>query len=83
MLSGAKVSSGTADDIRDAGVQFMEDLAYSGVGGLSAHVRPVVTGVPYEQYGVVKAVRVGNIVDTQRRRRNRLSEVYVSGAPTY
>lgn len=83
MLSGAKISSGAADDIRDAGVQFLEDLAYSGVGGLSAHVRPIVTGVPYESYGVILAARVGNVVDTQRRRRNRLAETYVSGSPTY
>jgi hypothetical protein len=83
LLSGGKVGSTPQSDILDAGVQFMEDLAYTGTGGLSAHVRPVVTGVPFQTYGVVKAVRVGNIVDTQRRRRNRLTEVYSSAAPTY
>jgi hypothetical protein len=42
-----------------------------------------VTGAPYEDYGIVNQVRVGSVVDTQRRRRNRLTETYSSTNVTY
>jgi hypothetical protein len=61
----------------------MEALAFTGAGPGGAHVRPIVTGKPWDKYGVVTTVRVGSIVDTQRRRRNRLTEVYTSGNPSY
>ena len=46
-------------------------------------VRPIVTGSPWTQYGVINQVRVGNRMDTQRRRRDQLEEAYVSGTPDY
>lgn len=43
-------------------------------------VRAVVTGNPWKHYGVIDQVRVGNVADTQRRRRRQLDEVYTSGS---
>jgi hypothetical protein len=82
-LSGAHVSSGAQSDIADAAKAFCEALAYSAGSTLGAHVRPIVTGAPFTQYGVITQVRVGSIMDTQRRRRNRLVETYVSENPSY
>lgn len=79
LLSGAKIATTPQGDIRDAAVQFMEDLAY----GTGPRIRPIVTGGNFTQYAVVNRVRIGNVMDTQRRRRNAISEVYVDGSPTY
>jgi hypothetical protein len=78
-LSGAKIGTTPQGDIRDAAVAFMEDLAYSA----GPFVRPIVTGGDFTKYAVVNRVAVGNVMDTQRRRRNAISEVYVDGTPTY
>src|SRR5664279_1788946 len=83
LLSGAHIGSTPQNAILAAGKTLLEDLAFTGSGALGAHVRPVVTGSPYVNYGVISTVRVGNIVDTQRRRRNRLTETYVSDNPSY
>jgi hypothetical protein len=76
-LSQAHVSSGAQSDIATAGAQFINALSYAGTGGTSAHVAPIVTGSPFENYGRIIQVGVGSIMDTQRRRRNRLTETYV------
>lgn len=81
VLSGAKVSSTAQGDIKDAMVQFLEDLAWNNISGTL--VRPIVTGGNYTSYAVVNGVRIGNVMDTQRRRRNAIAEVYVSGTPSY
>jgi hypothetical protein len=46
-------------------------------------VLPIVTGDPWTQYGEVTEVRVGNVIDTQRRRRRQEPETYISGTPSY
>lgn len=46
-------------------------------------VRPIVTGAPYTKYGVINQVRIGDVADTQRRRRRSLVETYSSATPTY
>jgi hypothetical protein len=46
-------------------------------------VLPIVTGSPWTQYGLVQTVRVGNVIDTQRRRRRQEPETYVSAATSY
>jgi hypothetical protein len=79
-LSGGHVSSGTQSDITAAAVAFLQALAYTSA---SWNVIPIVTGAPYEDYGIVNQVRVGSVVDTQRRRRNRLTETYSSTNVTY
>lgn len=82
-LSQAKVAAGTQTDIVAAGVTLLEALAFTGTGSLAAHVRPIVTGKPFTRYGTITQVRVGSIMDTQRRRRNRLTEVYESAMVSY
>jgi hypothetical protein len=79
-LSGGHVSTGAADDITAAAVTFLEALAYTSA---SWNVIPIVTGAPYVGYGIINQVRVGSVMDTQRRRRNRLTEVYTSTNVTY
>lgn len=56
----------------------------------SGLVRPVVTGptakpgIPaYTQYGTITQVRVGRVIDTQRRRRNKETEGYIIDTPSY
>lgn len=63
----------------------IEGMAYHGVGTGAPSVESVVTGpsssgglAPYTHYSVINACRVGKVVDTQRRRRNKLPELYVS-----
>lgn len=82
-LSGGHVATTPQSDITAAAVALLEGLAYTGSGIGSVNVRPIVTGKPFEQYGVITQASVGSIVDTQRRRRNRLTEVYVTGTPSY
>lgn len=46
-------------------------------------VLPIVTGSPWTDYGLVKTVKVGNVIDTQRSRRRSEPETYVSGSTSY
>lgn len=52
----------------------LERLNY--LGPTSPMVIPIVTGVPYQTGARVTRVRVGDYPDTQRRRRNRITEGY-------
>jgi len=62
-------------------VTFLAAGSIIGTIPLSDHwVKPIVTGPTRTDYGVVSSVRVGTIVDTQRRRRNQLTEVYETAA---
>ena len=81
-------STGRADSGRVAEVvadaqAFLEGLSYSGSGLITAHVRPIVTGDPWTKYGMITSGKVGNVFDSQRRRRNRLDEVYSGFTPSY
>jgi len=52
--------------------------------GLGNHwALPIVTGKPYANYAVITGIKVGNVVDTQRRRRRQLVESYVTGTTSY
>lgn len=66
-----------------AQVALLEGLSYTGVGGSAAHVRPAVIGAPWTNYGMITQVRVGNRMDTQRRRRDQVVETYSSATPSY
>jgi len=81
--SHAQLDSGVVTALVAAHVSLLEALSLDPVGPTAAHVRPVVTGSPFVQYGTINQVRVGNIPDTQRRRRRSLPETYVSGTPSY
>jgi hypothetical protein len=84
------LSSGWAGTLLNGSKNMLEGLALN--TGLSQPwvVRPVVTGPTvkvghpaYTVYGVINEVKVGQVVDTQRRRRNKLDEAYQTANPSY
>lgn len=75
------VSSSQLSNMRDNLVAFCEALKLGSGGG--PYIRPIVTGHPWTTAGLVSSVRVGNVVDTQRRRRRSLVETVVTGTPSY
>jgi len=83
VVNAGKVDGAKAGLVRDAQIALLEGCAFDGVGVSAPRIRPVVAGVPYVNYGVITQVSVGNIMDTQRRRRNRLSETVTTGSVTY
>lgn len=78
-----KVQNSFTAAMAAAQVTLLEGLAFTGSGPDIWHVRPVVTGKPFTDYGVIFDVACGNIVDTQRRRRNRLTEIYAEAPVSY
>jgi len=54
-----------------------------GDGGAPPVIRPVVIGSPYTTYYVITSIRMGNLPDTQRRRRRQIEEVYTQAAISY
>lgn len=66
---------------RQAGL--LEAVIYAGSGLDPYNIRPCVTGKPYVNYGVIDTVLVGQVVDTQQRRRVNIDEAYVSQAVSY
>jgi hypothetical protein len=82
-LSSARLDATSQGEIRDAGVTLLESLSYTQDAPTELQIRPIVTGLPYTEYGIITQVAVGNVIDTQRRRRNRLVESYEVGSPTY
>lgn len=74
---GGLISSTVQSGIASTTATLVADLAYSGVGA-DSYADMVVTGSPWVRYSRVEAVRVGQVMDTQRRRRNQLTETYVS-----
>lgn len=82
-VSNGLVTDSNRDDILDAQVALLEGLAYSAPLPTGWHLRPCITGKPYTQYSVISQVRVGNVMDTQQRRRRQIVETYSSASPTY
>lgn len=78
-----RIGSTYVTNMLNAGVALLEGLSYTGVGGSAAHVRPAIIGAPWNKYGMITQVRVGNRMDTQRRRRDQLEETYSSATPSY
>jgi hypothetical protein len=64
-------------------ITLLEGIAFNGPLITDFSILPIVTGKPYVSYGIIRTVRVGSRVDTQRRRRRQLVEAYDSGAVTY
>lgn len=46
-------------------------------------IRPCIIGAPWTTAYLIKSVQVGNVPDTQRRRRNQINETYAVQAITY
>lgn len=70
-------------NILSSAVAFCEALAYDQTVPGDIHIRPIVTGKPFTQYGVISQVRVDNVMDTQRRRRRQLVGTVLSDTPSY
>ncbi|HPM22141.1 MAG TPA: hypothetical protein PLY35_12960 [Thermotogota bacterium] len=80
-LSGGKIGTTPQTDIAAAQVALLEALG--GEFGDDVNVRPAVIGKPYTSYAVINQVQVGNVMDSQRRRRNAFTETYVSDSVSY
>lgn len=82
---GADGLQSTADAGFNAGFEaaWLEGIAYTGPGGAGWHVRPAVIGKPWTSYATIVQVGCGVVIDTQRRRRNRLDENTQYSAVTY
>ena len=83
IVSNGLVTDANRDDIADAQVTLLESLALSPGLGTDPHVRPIVTGGNFTQYSVINAVKVGNVMDTQQRRRRQLIETFTTSPVTY
>lgn len=83
LTSAGRLDTTPQGNSRDQAITLLEGLAYAATGPSDAHVKPIVTGDPWTDYGVITSVRVGDILDTQRRRRDQLAEVYVSDVVSY
>ena len=81
--SHAHLDSGVQSSLVAAHVALLEALSLTPIASDGPHIRPCVTGSPFVNYGVISTVRVGNVTDTQRRRRRSLTETYVNGTPSY
>lgn len=57
---------------------FLEGCRLAGTGPGGVWTYPVVTGAPYTDYATVNQVRIGDVFDTQRRRRATLLEAYAN-----
>jgi hypothetical protein len=77
------MSSSFCDNVRNSQITLLGSLKLDSVGVDAPHVRPIVTGSGYTHYAVIDQVRVGNVMDTQRRRRRSLAETYSIGAVSY
>jgi hypothetical protein len=77
----ARLSSTALAALLPAQVDLLEGLAYS--GGEDVTVVPIVTGSGYLNYATITTVRIGDVADTQRRRRRSLVEAYTSASVSY
>ena len=78
-----RIGSTYVTNLLNAEVAFLEAIAFNQLLPSEIHTRPAVIGSPWTQYGVINQVRVGNRMDTQRRRRQQLDETYSSANPSY
>jgi hypothetical protein len=64
-------------------VAYLEALSLGSAPADNVFVRPIVTGRPFTQYGFIDSIRVSDLCDTQRRRRDRLVPSYAHGTTSY
>lgn len=86
--AGAVAADGRVDTtvqglLLTAQVTLLESLFLPGDPVLGPTVVPIVTGGTFTQYATITQVRVGNIFDTQNRRKRQLPETYVSDTVSY
>ena len=82
-VSNGKFASGQPGAARDIQVALLQDISSNAIGVGAPQIRPIITGGDFTKYAVINQVKVGDVPDTQRRRRNALVETYVSGTPDY
>jgi len=82
-VSNGRLTSAVVSDVLDAQVALLQALDLDPVLSTDPHVRPIVTGGNWTKYSVINQVRVGDIMDTQQRRRRQLLETVSSAAVTY
>ena len=75
--SDGLLTSAAAGHIAGTGKTLLNALKV-GSFGVTAVVRPVVIGSPWTTYFRITQTRVGNVVDSQRRRRRQITETYES-----
>lgn len=64
------------DAIRDQQVDLLENMSQSPTGPAGWRVWPAVIPRPPTRYGVITSVRVGNVMDRQKSRREGIPEIY-------
>ena len=75
--SATRWSTTAVNDCLEDHVTFLQALTYTSTPPTAGfNTAPIVTGKPFVNYGRIKKVKIGNVPDTQRRRRNRLVETY-------
>lgn len=74
------LKSSNATNMLAAQIALLQALTYSPIGTGSPHTHAIVTGKPFVNYAKIATVKIGNVVDTQRRRRRSLHETLVSGS---
>lgn len=80
-MSNLVISSTVANSTASAMKAFLEALTLDGSAS-GVWCAPIVTGAPYTAYGLVNTVQVGNVVDTQQRRRANITETRVAQTVT-
>lgn len=88
LAAGAVSAEGLVDPtvlgfLLNAQVALLEAVSYIPGGAITAEVVPCITGGSFTQYASISQVRVGNVFDTQNRRRRQLVETYSSATVTY
>lgn len=80
---GGNLAQAQQDHVVAGLVAMLEASAITPTGGGNHWALPIVTGAPYTSYAQIDGVRVGQIVDSQRRRRRQTSENYRAAAVNY
>ena len=78
VATGGFYSTAKVEVMPELVAQFLTDAHISLGGATERHVDPIVTGAPYSEYAAINEVRVGDVLDTQRRRRKSIQEVWYS-----
>jgi hypothetical protein len=79
--SGGRLDFSHTESYAAAAQAFINGLMVgTGITPGTLVIRPIVSSRPFEKYGVITEVAVGDVFDSQRRRRNQLSEKYSTRA---
>lgn len=81
--SDGRMSSTAKGNLLTAQVAMLEGMAITDSITPSLWVIPAVIGSPWTEYGQITSIDIGNVVDTQRRRRRSLIEVRTSSDVSY